>query len=127
VTIERRFVPPEELAGEIPYRYYGMESTKIAFLMLDPNPKTRITARQLVTLLQPGSRENAFSKIKELSCHLCRDLPSAQDPNIPLHSVFNDWSNHYNPKEYICALNESVAGGDWEQAKRIWLESHTWW
>jgi serine/threonine protein kinase len=115
----------KELAVRIPYWYYGMASTKIAFFMLDPNPKTRITARQLVALLQPGTREDAFFNIKEKSCHLCRDLPSAQDPNIPLHSVFKGWSDLYYPEEF--ALKELVAGGDWEQAKRLWLESHMWW
>jgi serine/threonine protein kinase len=108
-------------------RYFGVESTKIAFLMLDPNPKTRITARQLVALLQPGSKEDAFFKIKEQSCHLCRDLPSAQDPNIPLHSVFKEWSVFHYSEEYLPSLEASVAGGDWEQAKRLWLESHMWW
>ena len=119
--------PFNELVDGMPYRHYGMESTKIAFLMLDPNPKTRITARQLVALLQPGSREDVFFKIKENSCHLCRDLPSAQDPNIPLHSVFKDWSAFYYPEEAFNTLKELVAGGDWEQAKRLWLESHMWW
>ncbi|KAI1105433.1 hypothetical protein F4804DRAFT_135739 [Jackrogersella minutella] len=60
---------------------------QLTFLMLDPDPGRRITARQLTDLLN-RLRSNHFSSINQLACDECRRTSSVPMHNIPLHSVF---------------------------------------
>ena len=99
---------------------YGFASAELAFLMLDPDPKTRITVRQLVAMLQVD--KNGYNtNVKMMSCPSCREFPAAPNPNLPLHSVFK--------KKEELSLNELLedqAYLTWDQAKESWLESHMW-
>jgi serine/threonine protein kinase len=89
----------------------------LVFVMLDPNPHSRATARQLVALICKFG--------PSLFCETCAE-GATNDPIIPLHSVFKDGTQISYPADPEDALMESVAE-DWEGAKKKWLEHHVWW
>jgi serine/threonine protein kinase len=105
--------------------YYGTTPADAAFLMLDPNPKTRITARQMVGLIQ--LKDSDFQQsFKRRSCSSCRTLPDAPNPNLPIHSIYKLGKDLDYPLIADSAL-QTEAAPNWEAAKRLWLQSHMWW
>lgn len=105
--------------------YYGTTPADAAFLMLDPNPKTRITARQMVGLIQLKGSDFQQS-FKRRSCSSCRTLPDAPNPNLPIHSIYKPGNDLNYPLNAESAL-QTEAAPNWEAAKRLWLQSHMWW
>ena len=107
-----------KFVGQEPYKdltHHGAAVAELAFLMLDPNPKSRVTVRQLVAMLHDD--KSYFDKfIKMMSCSSCRKFPVAPNPNLPLHSVFKG--------DYGLESNTPT---NWDQAKELWLKSHMWW
>ena len=104
---------------------------ELAFLMMDPNPKTRITCRQLTTMIHALRESSSFHvmDVVNRSCTGCSTGLPQRDPNLPLHSTFKSVR-----KVMPGALNMVLDGcGDvsaidlWENAKRQWLKSHMWW
>ncbi|KAI1207426.1 kinase-like protein [Annulohypoxylon truncatum] len=98
---------------------------QLAFLMLDPNPKTRISARQLVDLLNPlGS--NPFDSVGRLACDECKRTTLVPSHDATPHSVFKEEHNGgtYIPlKDGLSSEKENL----WEEVKRRWLKSHIPW
>jgi serine/threonine protein kinase len=119
------FPPHLKSVGQEPYKdltRHGAAVAELAFFMLDPNPKSRITAQQLVAMLEDD--KNFFGKsIKMISCSSCRKFPVAPNPNLPLHSVFKK----HNSVGFLTESLKSDATMNWDQAKELWLESHMWW
>ena len=104
---------------------FGVALPEIAFFMLDPNPRMRITTRQLVTML--GRYDMYYnSSINDKSCRSCRLPAGPRDLNLPLHSRVKDTDEIDYPENPEAALVIEVAP-DWESAKRLWLASHMWW
>jgi len=103
----------------------GRELCKLAFLMLDTNPKMRITARQLMALLD-SDRADIF--LGKKSCHVCRrgSLWNQTGLNLPLHSIFKDIENIELAKHPWDELNLKIMP-DWQTTKREWLQEHMWW
>ncbi|KAI2469165.1 kinase-like protein [Annulohypoxylon bovei var. microspora] len=94
---------------------------QLTFLMLDPNPRRRITARQLVDMLvQQGSKY--FNPIKHLACGKCQHTFSVPSHNMPLHSVFKeeDGGGIYLPSTTLLSAETRDL---WEEVKRRWLKS----
>ncbi|KAI0880960.1 kinase-like protein [Annulohypoxylon maeteangense] len=98
---------------------------QLAFLMLDPNPNTRINVRQLVDLLNKlGS--NHFHSLGQAACDECKRTSHVPLHNFPLHSVFReepDGSTYIPLKDNISSKTQDL----WEEVKRRWLVSHIWW
>jgi serine/threonine protein kinase len=97
---------------------------ELAFMMLDPDSKKRITTRQLVARIYADL--TLYPDVKEKSCRECNTGSSWQDENIPLNSTFHEnWDLDLSrPSESALACE---LGFDWEGAKRKWLASHMWW
>jgi serine/threonine protein kinase len=104
---------PEDLVLQ-----YGALLPGLVFVMMDPNPETRTTARQLVALISAWE--------KDLFCPGCRLGLGEEDPNIPLHSKFKRGKDLVYPTNPLEALEANVAE-DWEAAKKLWLRFHIWW
>lgn len=103
----------------------GLYSSLMAFLMLDPNPKTRITTRQLIHMLRTDRYSSREVNQKNF-CESCRITPDSPNPNLLIHSVFR----LDNDANFCINLNDPLeveSAPDWEAAKRLWLESHMWW
>jgi serine/threonine protein kinase len=114
--------------GQLPidiFINHGPAVSDLSFLMMDPNPKTRITARQLVALLYT---ENLYyySSIKQKSCVSCRPGMHVGTSNLPLHSRYKDTDDLKYPKLPEEALSTDLLP-DWETAKKEWLQEHMWW
>jgi serine/threonine protein kinase len=97
---------------------------ELAFMMLDPDPKKRITSRQLVARIYANS--TLYLDVKEKSCKECNTGSEWKDENILLHSTFHE------DEDFEFALHPESAlkfelDFDWEDAKRKWLASHMWW
>jgi hypothetical protein len=107
------FVEHDSLPGEL------------AFMMLDPDPKKRITSRQLVARIYANT--TLYADVKENSCRECNTGSKWEDANIPLHSTFleNEDLNFPYPPEQV--LECSLVDFDWEGAKNKWMGSHMWW
>jgi serine/threonine protein kinase len=103
----------------------GRGCARFAFLMLDWNPKTRITARQLVHLIQLYQGPNSPIDVKERACSACEIGETNKARNIPPHSTFKDLWDMY-PKDPEDALKDQSIS-NWEIAKRQWLSQHMWW
>ncbi|OTA95992.1 hypothetical protein M434DRAFT_160867 [Hypoxylon sp. CO27-5] len=88
---------------------------QLAFLMLDPTPEKRVTATQLVDLLDnPGY----FRSVVERSCQDCRNEISISPPEP--HFVFREGEGGsvYIPKRWdLSAETENL----WEVVKERWL------
>jgi serine/threonine protein kinase len=105
------------------------EFTHLAFLMLDPNPKTRIRARQLVAMISTASASTPMEH-QRISSPCCVDDFRPQSHNMPLHSVFRSLGPRSSPlpsgyKEAGYQLQQ--VPGNWDEAKGEWLASHIWW
>jgi serine/threonine protein kinase len=96
---------------------------ELAFMMLDPNPKTRITSRQLVHRIH--TKTNMWTDIKMLACGDCNTGPEWQSNNLRLHSTFKENEELEFPQAPEQALEDTTL--EWEHAKRLWLCSHMWW
>jgi serine/threonine protein kinase len=103
----------------------GIVPADISFFMLDPNPKTRITARELFELTRIP--DTSFHElIGKQSCHSCREVfCSTANTNIPRYAT-------YRPEEEIpCPKNPQTelqhTPPSWEEAKRLWLSLYKWW
>jgi serine/threonine protein kinase len=109
------------------FKEHGPAVSDLAFLMLDPNPKTRITSRQLVALISAATEELYFrSSIKKKACDDCRTGIHIDMSNLPFHSVYKDTDALKYPKSPDDAL-VTILADDWEAAKREWLQEHMWW
>ena len=114
-------------AAEDEFLEHGPAVSDLAFLMLDPNPKTRITARQLVALLSEVTNHLYYwTSVKETSCDKCKAGNYVGISNIPLHSVYKGTDDLTYPKHPSEALVLQFPP-DWEAAKREWLQHHMWW
>ncbi|KAH0558684.1 hypothetical protein GP486_004667 [Trichoglossum hirsutum] len=107
------------------YAHLGGSLPDLAFMMLDPNPAQRITARQLVAMITTP-RLYYFATTNAAACSGCRVAEGFEDTNLPLHSEFKD------PDDLKYAHNPSHAlkilpALDWESTKKEWLKSHMWW
>ncbi|KAI0381132.1 kinase-like protein [Hypomontagnella monticulosa] len=98
---------------------------QLAFLMLDPDCDRRITAPQLVDLLDhPDS--TYFHSIGQLACERCRNTPRKTVYCDSPHSIFQEALNggiHIPSKDGLSVETEDL----WEMVKRRWLASHIWW
>jgi serine/threonine protein kinase len=97
---------------------------ELAFMMLDPNPKTRITSRQLVQRIHGPS--NLWDDIKMEACSDCNTGPLWDDINLPQHSGFKENRDLRFPRPPELALSSQFYL-DWEDAKKLFLASHMWW
>lgn len=97
---------------------------ELAFMMLDPNPKTRITSRQLVQRIH--SPTTHWDDIKMKACDDCNGGPQWEDINLPQHSSFKEDPDLRFPRPPEVALTSQFYL-DWEDAKRLFLDSHMWW
>ena len=97
---------------------------ELAFMMLDPNPKTRITSRQLIQRIHTPT--NLWDDIKMNACMGCNTGPLWNDINLPLHSTFKENRDLKFPRPPEIALTSQFYL-DWEDAKRLFLASHMWW
>jgi serine/threonine protein kinase len=97
---------------------------ELAFMMLDPDPKKRITSRQLVARIYADL--TLYPDVKEKSCRECNTGSTWEDESITLHSTFceNEDLNFPQPPESALTRNLDF---DWEGAKRKWMASHMWW
>ena len=93
---------------KIPYNdfvHHGPAVSDLAFLMLDPNPKMRITSRQLITLLNVADIEFYYhASIKKKACSECSIGFFMGMDNILLHSVYKDTDILTYPKRPEDAL-----------------------
>jgi serine/threonine protein kinase len=96
---------------------------ELAFMMLDPNPKTRITSRQLVQRIH--TRTNLWDDVKMLACGECNTGPIWESNILPLHSTFKENKDLNFPRSPEQALTDPSM--EWEFVKRLWLDSHMWW
>jgi serine/threonine protein kinase len=93
---------------------------ELSFLMLDPNPKTRVTARQLVAL----TCEERSTLAQLPACEKC-ETSVCPNLNLPLHSIYKSTQARrafLDPKDALFNVED-----DWEDAKVAWLEYHMWW
>ena len=97
---------------------------ELAFMMLDPNPKKRITSRQLVARIYANL--TLYPDVKMKSCNECNTGSAWEDDNLPLHSNFKEDDELEFPQPPESALT-STLDFDWEGAKRLWMGSHMWW
>jgi serine/threonine protein kinase len=98
---------------------------ELAFVMLDPNPTTRPTSRQLVQMIH--SEDSIYLKdIKKYACRKCCGAPMWTNNNLPLHSTFKPDNEYVHDKPPEAAFSEPFNDG-WEGAKRLWLATHMWW
>jgi len=104
----------------------GSTVAEMEFLMLDPNLNTRITARQMVAVLQ--NEYTLISILRDHSCATCKEsFPLASNPYLPYHSTFKPvaglmWQPIQTEREII--LQTEVVADNWEQVKRLCLASH---
>jgi serine/threonine protein kinase len=87
----------------------------LAFLMLDPNPRKRITARQLVAMMS-SPRLHYLGSINKIGCIKCR-VPSHKDEDEMLHSEFKNVEDLKLARDPQHALTMKPAE-DWEGVKR---------
>jgi serine/threonine protein kinase len=97
----------------------------LAFLMLDPDSKQRITARQLITVIVTISTEEERPGMQLSSCDKCYQAILETDPSS-LHSRFRAEARRDYPEDPEAALN-TPPPHNWEAAKKKWLHSHMWW
>lgn len=97
---------------------------ELAFMMLDPNPKTRITSRQLTQKIH--SRTNLWDDIKMKACVECSAGPRWDSNHLPPHSTFKEDKDLQFSQPPDIALT-SLLDLDWEGAKKLWLADHMWW
>lgn len=117
--IRRRQLPYDD------FLQHGAAVYDLAFLMLDPEPKTRITSRQLVSMMH--ARELYYrGSIKSKACEDCGEGPVIVQSNLPLHSVYKATDNLLHPETPEAALETNIAA-NWDEVKRLWLEHHMWW
>ena len=82
---------------------FGVALPEIAFFMLDPNPRMRITIRQIVTIL---GRHNLYYNLS-ISGKDCRSYCLPAGPrglNLPLHSQVKDTDKIDYPENPEAAL-----------------------
>jgi serine/threonine protein kinase len=97
---------------------------ELAFMMLDPDPKKRITSRQLVARIYANL--TLYPDVKEKSCRECNTGSTWEDENVPLHSSFHENEDLEFPLPAESALTCEL-DFDWDGAKRKWMGSHMWW
>ncbi|KAI1458531.1 kinase-like protein [Annulohypoxylon moriforme] len=98
---------------------------QLTFLMLDPNPITRISARELVDLSNKLG-PNHFHSVGQAACDECRGSSHIPLGDRPFHSVFkeaHDGGTYIPPKENLSSKTPDL----WEEVKRRWLEAHIGW
>lgn len=104
---------------------FGVALLEIAFFMLDPNPRMRITIRQMATIL--GRHDLYYnSSINDKSYRSYRLPTGPRGLNLPLHSQVKDTDKIDYPENPEATLVIEVAP-DWEPAEWLWLASHMWW
>jgi serine/threonine protein kinase len=97
----------------------GIAPADISFFMLDPNPKTRITARELFELtIIPTT---TFP----VGCHSCQAFQSSRNTNIPQYAAYKPGGEIPCPKDPKTELQHPPPS--WEEAKQQWLSSYKWW
>ncbi len=104
---------------------HGVAVYDLAFLMLDHDPKTRITSRQLVATIH-AQKLYYQSSIKSKACEECGNGPVIVQPNLPLHSVYKATGKLDHLETPEAALETDIASS-WEEVKRLWLKEHMWW
>lgn len=92
--------------------------------MIDPNPKTRITSRQLVQRIHAPS--NLYDDIKMEACIGCNTGMLWEDIILPIHSTFKENRDikFLRPPELALTTQFYL---DWDDAKKLILASHLWW
>ena len=101
------------------FRHMALEDvTQMAFLMLDPNPETRITARQLVAMVSAKPWSQGVTN----PC--CSGDFEPRFSKIPLHSIFKSQQSYYSPFPSRIDDMEVRIPKSWEEAKKAWLSSH---
>jgi serine/threonine protein kinase len=113
--------------GDDNFTIDGIAVSDLAFLMLDPDSKKRITSRQLVALLSIATSDLPYREsIKKKACPSCREGVYVDVANLPLHSDYRDSEDLKYPKYPEDALT-TKSFPDWESAKKEWLLEHMWW
>lgn len=121
-----RAVPEEQrvVAAKDSPAWQGIAPADMSFLMLDPDPNSRITAQQMVSAIQtPNS--SFFNRIGMKSCASCRAFPISTSPSLPIHSRYKPLKTDdfpLDPDDILC----EEAMPSWEEAKSLWLENHMW-
>jgi hypothetical protein len=83
----------------------------LRFMMLDPNPKTQPTSRQLVELIH--CEDSIYLKyIKRHARRKCSGAPMSHN-NLPLHSIFKPDSKYSFPQPLEAVFVENF-NDDWE-------------
>lgn len=100
----------------------GTAPADIAFHMLDPNPLTRITTRQMVALCNVKGTD-FFRSILIQSCKRCRKAQEGCNSNTTLYSVYKSGVDlEYPPRPaFVLGVNWPHT---WEGTKKLWLSSH---
>lgn len=120
------FVAPNRLI------HHSLALAKLAFLMMDPSPCKRITARQLIALTSTA-RLDLYSKINQVSCEQCKLPQSWEEKDIPLHSIFYEFARA--DRDTLGYLGGGAKGPKswdeskvlWEDFKKQWLREQMWW
>ncbi|KAI1385243.1 kinase-like protein [Hypoxylon trugodes] len=107
------------LVGEPPLKQHIQKMLQLAFLMLDPNPGERITARQLLDLLNQLG-QGSFHSIAELYCDGCKRKSCVPMHNTQPHSVFKKSEDEdvYIPSRLDLSAETPNL---WEEIKQRWL------
>jgi hypothetical protein len=104
-------VPSDDLT------FYGKAPADISFLMLDPDPTTRITARQMVRKIQIESEGSTYLHrgLKARSCVICRMFLDAPTRTC-LYSCYKDFVDLNFPSHPDEALS-TEAGATWQEVR----------
>lgn len=107
--------------------HFGVQVSQLAFLMLDPNPRTRITSHQLTHLMHCLS----YCIIESQSCHDCRTTFPNTNRSVRLHSGFKYLLDLELPVPSESALKPNPdlfnKASDWAAVKRFWLKEPIHW
>lgn len=100
----------------------------LSFLMLDPDSKHRITARQLVAIVSSTALLEKQASTHSSGCNECHRIILGWPRPDPwnLHSIFRAYAERGYPKNPEDAL-KALPPQDWETAKKQWLFRHMWW
>jgi serine/threonine protein kinase len=89
---------------------------ELAFMMLDPDPNTRITSRQLTQKIH--SAVHLWNDVKMKACVECSSGPTWYSIHLPSHSSFKENEDLHFPQPPDIALT-SLLNLDWEGAKNF--------
>jgi hypothetical protein len=99
------------------------KTLQLAFLMLDPVPRTRITAAGLMDMVWHPAHDD-FSLLREWTCSHCQETVDSQFDR-PLHAVFKKSGGKAIIPPDLTQCTDYVKL--WKITKAAWLEEDIWW